>query len=766
MQHGLIHLHNETVTVFPRYPISRGMPLPAEWAVEEPDEVSLRDEQGNVLPSAGKVLQRRPDGSIEWLLADFILDFDAEQSHTVSIEHSPNPHVPVAHPVTVTEEAETVTLSNGITTIVLNRKGKLIRHLVMHGKELIGDGDRADLETVDMEGKVYRASVSDGYTVTVERSSYIRATVLVEGTHAARDGVTFLDFALRFTLGADRADLALQHTFFCREPSTGPIEVKGIRLVLPTRMEPDAKKLFRQSHHGRSWWPRGFEVRENVEIAASSVSDLNNYAAGYKPYRMGALFLRNFSSLKENTGEYPFYINPKGGTEFRADYMTGGVRQISPFVGWQQPDFTLVLSLRWWPQLHPKSVSIDEHLLTIAIWPEWATPMRIVQGVSKSHTIWLTGEPKALTVEEAEQHMLQWQVMFQEPVAVSLDPEWPAHCAVLDLQHMIRYQPHKYPKLEETLGRVVPGEPSRFTYARHVGSGMFNFGDAGGEGGFTNNEDDYRCFVPLLEYLRSGRVFALDFGTEAVEHYMEVDYCAYSTEPRKHGGLIPHTVDHFFGEVYPSHQWAEGILAYYFLTGDERARKVVLSVGNLQCWWVEHLLDAVVCDGREAGIPLVNLAAAYRLDPDEKYVQAAWTIIENFQQKWYEMWGDLKYPYPQGSFLKWTTGYGDYSTYYGMYRIWEVTGDEKIKMLLVALLDKLVNDPTRFGTDDSRTMDFFAVWAYIHLTGDDSPLETLRDQINNFLKKGGHAMRRLHFLGYLDRQGDPRLRLEEVRHAL
>jgi len=762
MQHGLIHLHNETVATFPRYPVSRGVPLPAEWAVKEADEICLKDEQGNAIPSAGKVLQRRSDGSVEWLLADFILDFDSEASHTVSIEHNTNPHAPVEHPVAVTEEAETITLSNGITTLVLNRKGKLIQRLVMHGKELIGENDRVDLETVDMEGKVFRASVSDGYTITVERNSYISARVLVEGKHAARDGATFLDFALRFTLSADRADLALQHTFFCREPSTGMIEVKGMRLVLPTRIDPGAKKLIHQAHRGRKWAPTFWEMRENVEVVSSSVSDLNNYTAGYKPYKQGALFLRNYSSLQENAGEYPFYLNPRGGTEFRADYMTGGMRQVLPYLGWQQSDFTLVVSLRWWPQLHPKSVSIDENQLTVAIWPEWATPMRIVQGVSKSHTIWLTGEPRALTAEETERKMLQWQVIFQDPIAISIDPEWSVHCAVFDLQHMLRFQPHKYQKLEERLNKVIPGEPSRFTYARHVGAGMFNFGDTGGEGGFTNNEDDRVCFVPLLEYLRTGHVYAFDFGVEAVEHYMEVDHCEFNSEPRKRGGLIPHTVDHFFGEVYPSHQWAEGVLAYYYLTGDERARKVVLDVAENHCYWVDNVLEGVVCDGREAGIPLVNLAAAYRLNPDPGYIRAANIIVENFAQKWYDMWGDLRYPYPQGMFLKWTTGYGDFSTYYGMYRIWEVTGDEKIKTLLIALLDKLVHDPGRFSIDDSRGMDYFAVWAYLHLTGDDSVLETLREAIDNFLKKGGHEMRRLHFLGYLDARGDPRLTLEDV----
>jgi hypothetical protein len=281
---------------------------------------------------------------------------------------------------------------------------------------------------------------------------------------------------------------------------------------------------------------------------------------------------------------------------------------------------------------------------------------------------------------------------------------------------------------------------------------MFNFGCAGGEGGFNNNEDDCRVYVPLLDYLRTGRMFLFDFGEEAATHYMEVDFCEWSTDARQNGGFIPHTVDHFVGCVYPSHQWAEGVLLYYYLTGDPRAKSAVIKCGDNQVYWTENLLPQVCCDGREAGIPLVNLAAAYRLTRDGKYVEAAWTIINNFQKKWFDMWGDLKYPYPQGAHLMWTTGYGDYSSYYGLYRMYEVSGDENIKTLLVSLLEKMM-DPSRFSINDSRMMDFMAVWAYIHLTGSRGVLQKLKAPIENFLEKGGHATRRLHFLKVLDEEG-------------
>ena len=391
------------------------------------------------------------------------------------------------------------------------------------------------------------------------------------------------------------------------------------------------------------------------------------------------------------------------------------------------------------------------------MFPAWSVPMVLVAGVNKTHTFYLTGTPQKLDHAACEGKALQWEVQGYEPMNITIDPAWPAHCEVADCHHILRYQPTKYPKLENKI-KVTPGEPNRFTYPRHQPNGMFNFGCAGGEGGFTNNEDDLRVFAPLLDYLRTGNAYNFDFGEEAATHYMEVDFCKWSEDPRQHGGLIPHTVDHFIGSVYPSHQWAEGVLLYYYLTGDERAKQVVIACGNNNVYWTHNVLEAICCDGREAGMPLVNLAAAYRLTHDKKYIDAAHIIINNFQKKWYDMWGDLKYPYPQGGAteaggqLKWITGYGDWSSYYGLYRVWEVTQDDDIKTLLVALLEKFC-DPSRFSLDDSRGMDFMAVWAYIHLTGDLAVIDKLKDPIDNFLQKGGHAMRRLHFLGTLDEQG-------------
>ena len=155
-------------------------------------------------------------------------------------------------------------------------------------------------------------------------------------------------------------------------------------------------------------------------------------------------------------------------------------------------------------------------------------------------------------------------------------------------------------------------------------------------------------------------------------------------------------------------------------------------------------------------MPLVNLAAAYRLTGNEEYLQAARHIIENFFVRWMEQYGEFKYPYPQGTHErphKLITGYGDWSSFAGLYRLWEATGDEYYRTLGLRLLEQAIQ-PGSFSVNDVRGMDFLAAWAMGEMSGDmDGALERVRRAIPMLLRRGGHPLRRLHFLKVIDERG-------------
>jgi len=765
MKRGEMRLANETQAVLKSYLVKRGVPLPP-GAVKKESGVSVTDAEGKALPCEGKVLQRRPDGSIEWLLMDILVDLGPQEETSVFIVPKSAPRPRVRNAVKVEETKRDVTLTNGLTELVIAKgAGSLIRRLTLNGKQIVGPRQCVDLEVADGGGKLYRASLDADRCVTVTHANRLCTTVTVRGKHVARDGTAFLLYALRFTLAANCPDLTLDHTFYCHEDVDGKVLVKSMRLVMPTTMDGAATKLLCQRHRGHDFFPHHLEVPENVEIVSSAVADIDNYRQNAKgpgvshPCAGGNVFLRNVDSLHEDWNAYPFHMRPGQGSGFRADIQVAGVRTVLPIVGWKGKGYTLVTAFEHWRQLHPKSIALDESLAVYSIWPEWSTPMEIVRGVSKSHIIFLTGEPRDLDMDDVLDHAGRWEHGYSEPVDISFDPTWPAHCEVLDCHHVLRYQPDKYPLLENLIEPVPSaGNPSRHSYDRQAATGMFHFGCIVNDDATScsNNEDDRVVFFPLQHFLRTGQTYAWDYGKEAARHYMEVDFCEWSTDPRQNGGLIPHTGQHFFGCVYCSHQWAEGILTYYYLSGDERARNVVVSVGNNHCYWIYNAPHIVSCDGREAGMPLVNLAAAYRLTGDEKYVAAAKQLCEIFFHRWTREFGEFKYPSPQGSPgrpHKLITGYGDWSSFAGLYRMWEVTGEEEFKELAVKLL-RVAIKPGSFSLNDARGMDFFAAWILGRLTGDmDGAVKLVERATPMLLRRGGHPLRRLHFLKELDERG-------------
>ena len=765
MRSCTLKIINETLAKLDHYTLTRGVPMPA-GALQDEKGVTVKDAKGNVLPSEGKVLHWRVDGSVEWILLDVLLKLGGEEETTITVEPKRAARRPaVTNPVVLREKGKMLTMSNGITELTVNRSGgSLIHRLIIDGKTLVDESTLVDLQVVDMGGKIHRASLSGAYDITVTHRNRLRSEIKLEGKHAARDKATFMDFAMRFTLTAGNPDLKMEHTFYCRETRDGRLYVRSMRLVMPTLIDPGAYKLVGQEYHGDDCFHRNLKIAENVEIVASSAGDIDNYKEGFKgavsvhPSAGGAVFIRNMDSLREDWSKYPFQMRPDQQSQFRADQWTGGLRTVEPIIGWQEKGYTVATAFEHFRQLHPKSLAIDENVVTYSIWPTWSFPMMVAEGASKSHIIWITGKARALNMDQVSDIMGRWEYKYVEPVDVSYDPAWPTFCEVLDCKHFLKYQPLKHPLLENLIEPAPgSGNPRRHTYDRQSAIGMFHFADIVNTCGTQcyNNEDDCHILFPLQHFLRTGHTYAWDFAKEAARHYMEVDFCEWSLLPRQKGGLHMHTDQHFIGNVYPSHQWIEGLLAYYFLSGDERARNVVVSVGDNHVWWAYNKLDYHF-DGREAGMPLVNLAIVHRLTRDEKYIKAARHIVDNFVLTAIKKHGSYKYAGPQNRKdhpQKWISGYADWSTFAGLFLLWEETDDEFYRSLAVKMIKHSFR-PGSIAINDDREMDFYSIWALGVMTGDmDAAIKLVEPAIPMFLRRGGTPVRRMHFLKELDERG-------------
>ena len=114
MERGEVRLKNESLAVLDPYLVVRGVPLPP-GAVRDPKGVSVTDADGRVLPSEGKVLQLRPDGSIEWLFMDILVKLGGQEECSIFIEPAGARRPRVRHPVKLEDDGRQITLSNGLS---------------------------------------------------------------------------------------------------------------------------------------------------------------------------------------------------------------------------------------------------------------------------------------------------------------------------------------------------------------------------------------------------------------------------------------------------------------------------------------------------------------------------------------------------------------------------------------------------------------------------------------------------------------------------
>jgi hypothetical protein len=112
-----------------------------------------------------------------------------------------------------------------------------------------------------------------------------------------------------------------------------------------------------------------------------------------------------------------------------------------------------------------------------------------------------------------------------------------------------------------------------------------------GRHGWHNSEVDIPNHI-MYHYLRSGDRRVFHFYESTIRHQMDIDTIHLNLpefESPDHqwesgewtrGGQHRHSYDHYSGGPNIGHTWCEGLVNYFFLTGDRRAYDVALEVGE------------------------------------------------------------------------------------------------------------------------------------------------------------------------------------------
>ncbi len=339
-------------------------------------------------------------------------------------------------------------------------------------------------------------------------------------------------------------------------------------------------------------------------------------------------------------------------------------------------------------QNYPKAVRADNTGVHIFLVPKGGTQVIMQSGMSREQRFLLHFHGPGCGLLELDDRNL----IYQMPDRPSIPPEVFRDAGVMPDIFVDRE------KRKDDVEIALIGRCD--SHARCYG--MLNWGDApdpgytaqgrgGGKLVWTNNEYDYPHACALF-YARTGERRFLDYMFTAASHWMDVDVCHYSENPLLIGGQWEHCRSHVLDSaIVCSHEWVEGLLDHYHFSGDERALKTAVGIGEN----VLRLLDTPMYQrngevgARETGWALRTLTALYVETGENRWLPKCDRIVEQFRQ-WKETYGGWLAAYTDNTMIR--TGFMIAVAIGSLMRYYRVSPKEEIRTMILEAVDDLVEN--------------------------------------------------------------------------
>ncbi|MHB0936249.1 MAG: RIFT barrel domain-containing protein [Armatimonadota bacterium] len=703
-------------------PIRQGVPWP-QGAVPAEAKLSALDEDGRTLPCASRVLNRWPDGSVQWSLVDLAVDLPPTGKRTITIDSEAAATADVINPVIAREADGRITLENGLASLTFGPEA-LIEEWTCGGRRVIEDGG-FDVLLTGEDGAVYSAGADRERRVFIEEAGPLCAVVRVEGKHRATDGRTLLHYWLRFRLTANRPDLRVTYHYHNLEDAEPGINLRSLVLEMRTALPADSARALVQACRGRDTRPEYVRLPEDLEICASNNMDLEQYEethqrAGITGGGYGRVFLRDPSVLRDDPLQKPWFLRRV--VDFKFQSRDDPAAYVYSYLGLVSAHGSLVVAGGNMVGLHPKSLSVTGSTVRYAVWPEWAGVMDVTQGEGRTLDFFAGPLPPNVTDEEIGAQYYAWEAGSvythlggRSTVAVSLDPAFVRECAVFHVEKLPAFNPLQHLAFERKV-------QAQWTPADGIpATGHWHYGDLFARWDIGANNEEMVGHMWFQEFLRTGRAECLEKGLAQARHIADVDICACSKDPYQNGGMCSHGPRHNHTAAYPSHMWFTEMLFAYVFTGDEEYLRAAKRVCDNLVFWINdpHGFEIICSDGREAGQPLINLSWCYRFIPDPRYLDAMWKIARECYMEKVRQYGTLTYMKPRDDMpLVRYDGYGEWAAWEGLFWLWELTHDEELKVFILGQLDWRLVEERMAVTGYFRDTDYNAAAYAYYLTGD------------------------------------------------
>jgi hypothetical protein len=388
-------------------PTTVGVPL-KKGVINSINTLRLNRGQGTQeVPAQFEITSRWPDGSIRWLLVDFIADLGtatAQRDYVLDTGGSGNA---TGTDLSVTDSGGNLTVLTGPLEFTLSKTGFRLFESVRIDRTGNGQVNDEVLRTGDLRGVVasdgvndFRMDLSPPTRIQVEQSGPIRATIVAEGVHEDAQNNVKLHYICRITAWDGFPDVKVQYSFLNLtgdgEPTATPAEAaaqlaafhtfESLYMDLPLDLEsqpPVAVFGGEGPSHNISNIPAGQSA--GLFQTYNGVHDPNDLGNPQPPGYSGGV-----GSAEPLENVWPTDSRNEIAYEGTGVATFGGSRA----AGWIQThagNLRVTANVRDFWQMYPKSLEVShEGDLRVGIWPEEAWDLQVFAGVMRTHEVMYT----------------------------------------------------------------------------------------------------------------------------------------------------------------------------------------------------------------------------------------------------------------------------------------------------------------------------------------------------------------------------------------
>ncbi|MBI5742125.1 MAG: hypothetical protein HZA16_15610 [Nitrospirae bacterium] len=576
-------------------PVSIGIPF-SRGNFFDSSCLELVDQGDNRIPFQTESLSLWPDGSIKWLLLDFVAAVRKNSRVKYELQHRIQCENLIGSSISINETDDSIIIDTRKGIFYVNKSLFAPFEKVIIDNQSIIDSSCSGLNLIDDLGRGYIPKIKD---ITVETSRPLRATLNVCGQLIAQGGTKGIEFYSRITFYSNSSLVRLAFTIRNTKAAQhlgglwdmgdkGSFLFKdlSLQIALQSNYEPVAKWITQPEQSFRS------STSDRIEIYQDS-SGGDNWNNTNHVNRNGKVM----NSFKG----YRVYGDSNQSIE-------SGDRA-NPVVSLENESKMISVAMQYFWQSFPSAIEVQGNMLTVRMFPgQYSDYFELQGGEQKTHTIFLTFTP--------DEQRLNW---IYHPVIPGTSPEYNASTEAFSYLYQGGTSVGNRRFYEMLINTAINGDNNFFNRREIIDEyGWRNFGDLFADHetyeqvafkedtplvSHYNNQYDV-IYSSLYHYARTGKPEWFILAKELADHVIDIDIY-HTDEDRElfNKGMHWHT-DHFADAATATHRcmsiqtkikkglksygsgpgfdhiYTKGLLYYYLMTGNRDAKDAVLDLAD------------------------------------------------------------------------------------------------------------------------------------------------------------------------------------------